>query len=1332
MHHSQKTKSQPIWNFYIDTGGTFTDCIAVDPNGYEHRCKVLSSSALRGIAFDDVVAHKVKIKFEEQLPDDFFIGYTFLLLDDPDSSFNVIGFDAATSTLTLDADVHLSSKKNYPCELRSPEEAPILGTRIITKTPIGQPFPPLQMRLSTTKGTNALLERKGAKTLYLITEGFHDLLHIKNQQRPDLFALDIHKTDPFYRHIVEVPERINSDGDIIKPLNAELLVKRIKPFLDDVEAVGICLMNSYRNPEHEKQIEAILRELGLEFISRSSALSAEIKIVPRAVTTDVNAYLTPIMEQYLSRISGMIQGQSLRVMSSGGNLVEADYYQPKDGLLSGPAGGVIGAVEIGKRVAKNLQGLPQKDDENVSEADPSNKKNLGGLKKGLKIISFDMGGTSSDVARFDGDIDYVYEHSVGDATLSAPAVDIETVAAGGGSVCGFDGQSLTVGPESAGADPGPACYGRSGPLTITDVNLLSGRLSPDNFHISIVPEAAEKRLNEIQDRIKKGLPESTMSREQILDGFLDIANERMAQAIRKISIQKGFDPADYSLVAFGGAGAQHALAIARKLHIKNVLIPSDAGLLSAYGLRQARLEQMATHQILKPMQEVKSNLSVWFDKLIKKAKSDLENQGVSLDQIEVTRRQLFIRLKGQDSSLEIDFTEPNKINDDFKKAYTKYYGHWIENRAIELEAIRVNVSEKVINDDIKSPLEASFSSEASEEGKKSDALQGDDGKTLDSIQSSGEISSPFQKIYHRETLNPGDKLTGPALILDPYSTTVIEENWKGTLLNDGTWLINDLGKKDLSGFENQKGLASQNDTENQPEVVNLQLYTNRFRSVADQMGEMLRKTSMSVNVKERLDFSCALLDSDGYLVVNAPHIPVHLGAMGTCVRSLIRDLQGFKNLGGLNEGDVIVTNHPGFGGSHLPDITVVTPIFFEDERIGFAASRAHHAEMGGKRPGSMPPDANNLAEEGVVIPPTFISRGGEFDWEPVKNLLQNGDWPTRSIDENMADLQAAVAANHRGAVELQKMATQFGSNEVTNYMNRLKTYAAERMRSTLNQLPDGEYQAEEKLDDGSVLAVTCKVMGDSVRIDFTGTSGVHSGNLNANPSIVNSVVMYVLRLMVDEPLPLNDGLLEPVNLIIPHGMLNPEFPDDPKKCPAVVGGNIETSQRVVDTLLKAFELSACSYGTMNNVLFGNDSFGYYETVAGGTGAGEGFHGADAVHQHMTNTRATDPEILEHRYPVRLDQYSIREHSGGVGKWKGGNGIIREMTFIEPVNLSVLAQHRIIPPYGLEGGKSGKIGKHWIETKDGIKRELSWRDGADLNAGDRFILHTPGGGGFGDA
>jgi 5-oxoprolinase (ATP-hydrolysing) len=1369
----KSTDNSAFYLFFIDTGGTFTDCIVKKPDGNTLRRKILSSSALRGVAIIEPDNEWIKISPDEHLCDDFFKGYQFLLLNDPEKCFTITGYSSERSAITLKESVKELPKGEFACEIQSPEEAPVFAARLITNTPIGENFPPIKMRLATTKGTNALLERQGGNSLFLITEGFKDLLNIRNQQRPELFTLNIQKPKPYYRHIVEVPERLDASGNVLLPLDIDELRERIEPLIDKVDSAGICLMHSYLNSTHEQMIEELLNEMGIRRVSRSSALSSSIKIVPRAITTDVNAFLSPVMDDYLEKISAVLERDSLRIMTSAGTLAKAESYTPKDGLLSGPAGGVIGAAAIGKRVAKKLSGLPHKKagkdpsdlssskKQTASDAENLKKKNPTGMNEIivpedpsdlpseeirefsntsdpkqknptdlLKIISFDMGGTSTDVARFDGQIDYIYEHTVGDATLSAPAVDIETVAAGGGSICGFDGQSLTVGPESAGADPGPACYGRGGPLTITDVNLLLGRINPVNFHISIDTDAAAKRLKELMDQINSG-SKTPLIRNQILMGFLDIANERMAQAIRKISIQKGFDPREYSLVAFGGAGAQHAMTVAEKLNIKNVLVPSDAGLLSARGLQQARLEEISSKQILKPLRQISASLTGLFEHLISDVAFNLQQQGIAAHKIEITRKQLFLRFKNQDTSIEIDWDPSTDIEEKFKCAYTEQYGHWLEAREIEVEAIRVKVSEVQNGETTDADTDISFSEEVAKKAVGS---------------SSGE------RVYIKSDFKPGAVLRGPALILDPYSTTVIEPGWEGELLDDGTWLMKGLGKKDLSGFKNLTGLDSNPASSNRSDAVNLQLYTNRFRAVADQMGEMLRKTSMSVNVKERLDYSCALLDRDGYLVVNAPHIPVHLGAMGTCVREIIRyvakDPADFNSQKHQNttdsrpsvninppdhfqEGDIIITNHPAFGGSHLPDVTVITPVFFAEKLIGFTASRAHHAEIGGKRPGSMPPDANNLSEEGVVIPPIFLAKAGNFDWDTITDLLKNSPWPSRSVDENLADIQSAVAANHRGARELQLLAKTYGPEQLSGYMQKLKGYAEARMGATLQKITDGTYRAVEKLDDGTELHVTCKVEGQKMSIDFSGTSGVHPGNLNANPSIVNSVIMYVLRLMIDEPLPLNDGLLNPVEIIIPKGMLNPDFPDDPEKCPAVVGGNIEVSQRLADTLLKAFGLAACSYGTMNNVLFGNESFGYYETVAGGTGAGEGFHGADAVHQHMTNTRAADPEILEHRYPVRLDRYSIRELSGGSGKWSGGNGLIREMTFLEPVSLSVLAQHRVIPPYGLDHGQPGKTGRHWVEFKNGTKKELSWRDGVDLNPGDRFILHTPGGGGVGE-
>lgn len=1256
------------WKLFIDTGGTFTDCLAIDPEGVEHREKILSNSSIRAEIENFLSPTEVRVSFHRSFPDNFFKGCKLSFLDDTNSSYSVKK-SQRDGTLIVNRPLKLSENRSS-IEIRSTEEAPVLAARIITGTPPDKEFPEIDLRLSTTKGTNALLERKGANTLFLITKGFKDLLNIQNQQRPDLFSLNIRKSKPFYSKIFEIPERTDANGNILTNIQLEEVLKQITPMLDGIESVGICLMNSTVNSYHEQKLKILLAEAGVEHITISSDLSKEIKIVPRAVTTDINSYLAPVMNRYLNGISTSIKNDRFQVMTSNGSLVEASHYKPKDGLLSGPAGGVTGAVSIAKEVSFT------------------------------KIISFDMGGTSTDVARHNKRLEYVFEHSVGDAILASPAVDIETVAAGGGSICGFDGVSLTVGPESAGAHPGPACYGNGGPLTITDINLLSGRLDPSNFHISINKKEAEKRFDELLDRIHqtKSLP---LSREQVLTGLLNIANERMAQAIQKISTQKGFDPSEYALVAFGGAGAQHACAIAQKLSVTNVIVPTDAGLLSAYGLQQSKLQKITAKQVLKPLHSVKNGIQSIIDTLVSEAEKELCKQGVQKKNIKTVRKVLFLRFSGQNHSLEVDWTEAESVAGQFKKIYKNQYGHWIHDREIELETIRVVVREKTQFSIKKTLLKTS-------RGKQT--AKPKTGHFCTFIHQQKQIRCP---VFKSRDLLPGTTLHGPVLLLEPFSTTVIEPGWKGSQLDNGSWLLTRSSRTENEPNKENK----RND------AINLQLYTNRFRSAADQMGEMLQRTALSVNIKERLDFSCALLDSEGYLVVNAPHIPVHLGALGTCVRKVLQHMP-------IDKGDIVLTNHPKYGGSHLPDITVITPMYKKKQRIGFCVSRAHHAEIGGKQPGSMPPDAKTLAEEGVAIPPIYLAKNGIFNWNSVENILKNCPFPSRSPELNIADLRAAVAANHRGCKEVIKLTERYGVNEVVHYMEKLKSYAAARMRATLTEMDDGFYSAIEELDNGAKISVNCTVSGETMHIDFTGSSPEQPNNLNANPSIVTSVVMYFLRILVNIPLPLNDGLLEPVSLTIPKGILNPGFSENPAECPAVVGGNIETSQRLVDTLLKAFKLTAGSYGSMNNVLFGNNSFGYYETIGGGTGAGFGFDGASAVHQHMTNTRATDPEILENRYPVRLDRYEIRTGSGGFGTWRGGEGIIRELTFLEPVTLSVLTQHRSVPPYGLNGGLPGKTGLQWIERIDGKKTILSWKDGADIEKGDRFIIQTPGGGGYG--
>ncbi len=1255
-----------VWKLWIDTGGTFTDCIGVSPNGNFRRTKVLSNSALRGQVEKVLSPGKLKVKQQWDAPSGFASGFDFTILGRQEGPVKVTAFDAKTSTLRLEEDVILPEDDGMlTFEIRSSEEAPILAARLLTGTLPSEPLPALEMRLATTKGTNALLERTGAPTTLFITEGFGDLLRIGNQKRPDLFAMEVNKEPPLFNNVIEVPERLDAEGEVVRAIDFDVLEERLRKLPENPKgdlAAAVCLMHAYKNTAHERELENRLREKGINFISSSGDLSPLIKILPRAQTTVVNAYLEPVLRDYLSSVKKCVGDGSLHIMTSAGGLAHASAFTPKDSLLSGPAGGVVGASVIGR-------------------------------ESGCQdIISFDMGGTSTDVARYSGGFDYVFEHRVGSATLNAPALSIETVAAGGGSVCSFDGQKLKVGPESAGASPGPACYGAGGPLTVTDVNLLLGRLEAQNFGIPISAEASEQRLEKLLDKIAS-LQGSRPDRKEILEGFLQIANERMSDAIRTISMRKGYDPAGHTLVTFGGAGAQHACSIASELGMDTILIPADAGLLSAYGLGNAVVEEFSERQLLTKLNEISS-----FEKIVKEIEQMAIQKLKDRQQFEgshrIRRRLVYLRLHGQDSTIEVEYDNQTDILEAFRQAYIQRYGHWIEGREIEVESVRVVASS---GNEIPNPGETVKSSGKAEAGHTT--------KVQFNLK---RIETP---VYDRKNLQPGNTLSGPALILDPYSTTVVEPGWQAQVEPNGTLrLVNNSPKKSKTSVGN--------------ESIALELFTNRFTAIAEEMGEMLRRTALSVNVKERMDFSCALLSAEGELVVNAPHIPVHLGALGLCVRRLKESIE-------MKPGDVVVTNHPAFGGSHLPDITVVTPIFdTENQLLGYAASRAHHAEIGGKRPGSMPPDARRLSEEGIVIPPMYLVENGEERWDDIREHLTNARWPSRNVEENIADLQAAVAANHRGAVSLRELARREGTSQLLHYMQEIKKQASDKAENMLRSLDDGSYQSEERLDDGSLLKVTIQKDGGHVTFDFNGTAEVHPGNLNATPAIVNSVVMYVLRLLIGEALPLNEGLLKPVGIKLPHSMLSPEFPDDPEQCPAVVGGNTETSQRLVDLILKPFGKIACSQGTMNNVLFGNERFGYYETVGGGTGAGPDFNGADAVHHHMTNTAGTDPEILEHRYPVRLDRYAIRKGSGGQGKHKGGDGIVREMTFLETVSLSVLTQHRTEAPYGLQGGEAGSKGMQKVIRNNGETEDLNSVDGRELDAGDRFILHTPGGGGFG--
>ena len=1259
------------FNINIDTGGTFTDCLACDMNGKLFSRKILSNSTIRGKIIEWKGSNIIRVDESWGLTTDILKGYRFKILQKEHTEVLVDSYNPVTKVITLDKDIPDDLYgKNSGFELSTGEEAPILGARLITQTPLDQKLPAINMRLGSTKATNALLEKKGARVVLFVTSGFKDLLQIGTQQRPDIFALNVIKPELLTREIIEVKERLDSFGKILEPMDVENLKSVIKNLIcQGIRTAGIALMNAYKNPIHEKKLKIFLLAHGFTDVSVSSELSPQIKYLQRMETTLVNAYLDPVLNMYLRNIEGMFTSGSLHVMSSAGGLIRSDKYRSKDSLLSGPAGGVIGGVAVGK-------------DSGYS-----------------KLITLDMGGTSTDVARYDSKFDYCFELEVGDAHIMSPALSIETVAAGGGSVCYFDGYNLRVGPESAGAFPGPACYGAGGPLTITDVNLLMGRLDGRQFNIPVYPEKAKEKLEELIEHIYSASNQKR-KKEEVLQGFLQIANEIMAGAIKKISVTKGYDPGDYALVAFGGAGGVHSCAIAQNLGINTIILPEDSGILSAYGISRAGIERISENQLLMNFVEIADDLKIYFNKLEQDAIKKLELEGFNSENIKIKHRFAYMRFKGQDAVLEVEYINKNQLLEDFEKLYRRIYGHWEKINKIEIESVRVIASTPEIENVKKAKTADEYYPEPE-----------------DYINTFLENRWKKVPVFVRNNLNPGARINGFAIILDNHSAAVVEKEWKIIIDNNNTGIITILD-------ETVKPVIKTGTLRKENKEVELELFTNRFMAIAEHMGSMLQRTALSVNIKERLDFSCALLNRDGELVANAPHIPVHLGGLGICARSIIKK---FK----MSPGDTIITNHPRYGGSHLPDISLITPVYTNNNRlIGYVINRAHHAEIGGISPASMPANAKNLEEEGVIIEPFKLVDNGIANWKKLENLLRDSPYPSRAVYHNITDVKAALAANRFGEQELSELVNSFGYEKVLLYMDLLKKHATDMITRTLQRIPSRVYRAEEFLDDGTPLKVRIEVKDGKCVIDFSGTAPVHPGNMNANEAIVNGVVIYVLRLLIDEPIPLNDGILEPVRIILPVGMLNPEFPDDPKKCPAVVGGNVELSQRLTDTLLKAFNVVACSQGTMNNVMFGNDNFSYYETICGGCGAGPGFNGASAVHHHMTNTRITDPEILEHRYPVRLERFSIRSDSGGKGKYNGGNGVERQFTFLEPVLLSVLTQHRKNRPYGLNGGEPGKGGLQFVIEKNGKMIKLRSIDMKSIEAGEGLIIKTPGGGGFG--
>ena len=1184
------------WCIAADTGGTFTDCHALDPQGRESRCKVLSTGHLRAVVAGST-GTQVRLVGLPPLPAGFLVGFQINAVGTA-TAHTITAFENTTVEIALDAPP--AWQTGTLLELTTGEEAPVLGARILTNTPPGHGYPPLNLRIATTRATNALLEHKGGRIALFITQGFGDLLQIGDQRRSDLFALKHEPRVIFHEVACEVPERISVKGEVLEPLDeASVRASAQACIAQGITTAAISLLHGHAHPQHELQVATILRECGFTHLTLSHQTAAFAKLLPRTQSTVADAYLHAPVQSFLNGIRRV--SPTMQVMTSAGGLMSADDIRPKDMLLSGPAGGAIGAANATRRLGIS------------------------------KIITFDMGGTSTDVARIDTRPGYRFSQNVAGMQLLAPCVAIETVAAGGGSICHLTHHGLAVGPQSAGSNPGPACYGKGGPLTITDVNLLLGRFDPARAPIPLDVAAAQRRLTELHAQTGGSGTEA-----ELLQSLLRLAIEHMTDAIRRISIGEGFAPADHALLAFGGAGPQHACAVAESLGMQTILVPEHAGILSAVGLQEAVPERIIEKEIRLPLAAALDMLPAELADLPPGEKTQIAE----------------LRLKGQDTPLQVEFVDTADLPRLYTTVYERLFGYQPPvGREIELVSLRIILRE-------------------AQGGVPNLAL-------------------------HAQALDPV-----PSLIQDAFSTIVIAPGWKVEKV---------AGFGHVLRCDQAAGLAP---------TLERDLLRHRFHSIVSDMGALLCRTAISTNIRERLDFSCALLDAHGRLLSSAPHIPVHLGALGVCVREVARAIA-------MQPSDTIITNHPAYGGSHLPDVTLITPVFDAKQTlIGYIANRAHHAEVGGITPGSMPANATRLIEEGVVIAPRHLIRAGISCFDEVSSLLTSAVHPTRNLADNLADLHAQLAANLHGAERLRALA----DDPLPSMMLSILAHSAQVMRSQIDRLP-AAISAAEKLDDGSVIAVAMHKAGGKLVLDFTGTSGVHPRNLNATTAIVRSAVLYVMRLMLQEDLPLNEGLMEPVEIICPESLLNPTFTGDATRDPAVVGGNVEVSQRLVDTLIKALGLQACSQGTMNNFLFGGTGFGYYETIAGGAGAGDGYHGASALHTHMTNTAITDPEIIEQRYPVRLRQFAIRRGSGGQGQWHGGDGVIREFEFLEPLTVSLLTQHRVESPFGLHGGAAGTPG-HQTLLRHGTATQLEGCTSFPVHPGDRLTLETPGGGAWG--
>jgi 5-oxoprolinase (ATP-hydrolysing) len=1196
------------WEFWIDRGGTFTDCIGRAPDGRLRTAKLLSS-----------------------------------------------------------------------------ERAALDGMRAILEaagdlTP-GAPLPSCTVKLGTTVATNALLERRGVRTAFVTQRGLGDLLEIGTQERPDLFALRIERPPPLHERAIEVAGRVGARGERAEApdpaaARAELAAARAA----GIDSVAIALIHAQAHAELEVELAKLAHELGFSHVVASHEIAREIGLLARAETTVADAYLTPLLRGHAAALEAELPGSRLRFMQSSGALADAPHFRGPGALLSGPAGGVVGAARVAAALGES------------------------------HAIGFDMGGTSTDVSLVvDGEVERSFESIVAGVRVKAPMLRIHTVAAGGGSLCRFDGFRLTVGPESAGADPGPLCYGlrdaggraRATELALTDANLWLGRIQPDRFPFRLAREPVARALGSFGRALAEAGHE--LDADAIAAGFVAVANASMAEAIAQVSVARGVDPRDCALVGFGGAAGQHVCALARALGIRRILLHPLAGLLSAWGIGNAELgcdRQRDAGRVRLEGAEggAPSSVLAILAELEGEARRTLEAEGAEPGAVHVERF-LDLRTVGTESALAIRVPGDARLRAAFAGEHARRFGYVREGREIEVVTARVRARAPAAP-----PARAAGAAESSAPSAGPEPRRFEVAWFPDR----GRARAP---VFDREALAPGAALAGPAIVLEDAGTVVIDPGFRARVEREGVLVLTD----------ERTDAADAPDDLARPDPIRLEVFAHRFASVAEQMGAVLRNTAVSTNIKERLDYSCAVFDPGGGLVANAPHIPVHLGAMGETVRVLR------ERFPSLEPGDVLVTNDPFQGGSHLPDVTVVTPVFTGEAAAPrfFVACRGHHADIGGRHPGSMPADSTRLDEEGVVLAPRLLVRAGRFDEAGVRAALAAGPHPARQPDDNVADLEAMVAANRAGERLLRELVARHGERAVEVSMRQLQEAAAGRVAREIAKLPPGEHVFEDRLDDGSAIRVRLTVAGGRMRVDFTGTANASPGNLNAPRAVVQAALLYVLRALVAERIPLNGGCLAPVELRVPPGSLL-----DPPPGSAVAGGNVETSQRVVDVLLGALGRVAAGQGTMNNVAFGNERFAYYETLGGGAGAGEGFDGASGVHVHMTNTRITDAEILETRYPVRLRRFALRRGSGGRGRWRGGDGLVRAYEFLEPMTVSLLAERRAVPPYGLGGGAPGAPGHDRLERADGSVVALPGRLTLAVRAGEVLWIETPGGGGFG--